>query len=243
MQSYAIGTAAIIPSGANPTPIQFAVLRDLSLDIAAEEKELNGQYQVGIDAFRGKVKFSGKAKYAWINGALLMAALPGATSATGTSQPAVNEAGVIPSTPFQITVSQSATFAENLGVRDLNTGKDLTVVASAPTTGQYSVAAGVYTFAAADVGHTVQISYRYTSASIGKTISFSNQVMGPGASYIVQGFSAATGAKTAGFKMYAARIPKLSVALKAEDWMENDIEFFAIQDPTTAKVIDLYVGE
>lgn len=66
----------------------------------------------------------------------------------------------IPTTPFQITASPiHGTFDSDLGVTNATTGVSLTKVAAGPVTGQYSVStAGLYTFAAADVGTSVNVS-------------------------------------------------------------------------------------
>lgn len=52
-------------------------------------------------------------------------------------------------------------WASDAGVTYVATGAALTAVASAPATGQYSVAAGVYTFAAGDAGKAVVVNYGY----------------------------------------------------------------------------------
>ena len=44
---------------------------------------------------------------------------------------------------------------------DAESGLPLTAVAGAPTAGQYAVAAGVYSFAPADAGASVSLSYGY----------------------------------------------------------------------------------
>src|SRR5581483_11374955 len=96
---------------------------------------------------------------------LLLSALgTGQTTSTGITALYDDATGAaIPATPYQITptVPSSGTWLADLGVVDIN-GNPYTRVASAPATGQYSVAAGVYTFAAADTGKTVYINFRYT---------------------------------------------------------------------------------
>lgn len=71
----------------------------------------------------------------------------------------------IPTTPYQYTVLQAGTFLSDGGVMFSTTSIPLTLVASSPTTGQYSVAAGVYTFAAADVGKGIAITYSFSLVS------------------------------------------------------------------------------
>ena len=52
-------------------------------------------------------------------------------------------------------------WVSDLGVTYAQSGAPLTAVVAAPTAGQYSVAAGVYSFAAADAGASVSLSYGY----------------------------------------------------------------------------------
>ena len=64
----------------------------------------------------------------------------------------------IPSTPYQIAVSYSGlTWAEDVAV-ELD-GVPATKVGGAPAAGQYAVAAGTYTFAAADAGKVASITW------------------------------------------------------------------------------------
>ncbi len=88
----------------------------------------------------------------------------------------LNEAGTIPTTPFQITVAGAATFLGDLGVTHL--GVPLTRVPSGPATGQYSVneATGVYTFAAADVGNVLAISYETAAVTTVGTYAVSESL-------------------------------------------------------------------
>jgi hypothetical protein len=54
---------------ANPTPLLFGVLQDVSVDISADVKELYGQNSFPEAVARGKTKIAGKAKFGRINGA------------------------------------------------------------------------------------------------------------------------------------------------------------------------------
>src|SRR6185437_14518894 len=111
------------------------------------------------------------------------AALTTGTGGTnpGGGYPVVNEADSIPVTPgpYTITVAGSANWLSDLGVVYTATGQPLQQVASGPTQGQYSVAAGVYTFAAADQGLAVLISYRQKVTS-GKLLKIQSHVQGYG---------------------------------------------------------------
>lgn len=243
MYNFGLGSVTLTPGGANPTPVQVAVLSDVAVDIGYDMKELRGQYQVPVDAARGPAKITGKAKNAAIFSSLLFAALGGAVAPVAGSKIGITgEAGVIPGTPFQITVAQSATWYEDLGVVDLTAGKQLTRVAAAPATGQYSVAAGVYTFAAADTAHNVAISYSYTAAAVGKTITLNNQPMGASTPYILSVYNT-YGTKSFGWRFPAVHIPKLNVGMKAEAYTEQDLDFLVVQDPASTKIMDIFVAE
>ncbi len=79
------------------------------------------------------------------------------------------EAATIPASgPYTIQASQSlGTFLADLGVVYASTGVALTLVPSAPAVGQYSVnATGLYTFAAADQGAAISLSYTHLPSDV-----------------------------------------------------------------------------
>src|SRR5258708_31721211 len=169
-------------NAANPTPILFGTLQDVSLDISGDVKMLYGQRQFPEAIARGKCKITGKAKYAWINSKQMNDLFFGQTLTAGMIKVQQNEAYSIPATPFQVTVAPpSGTYLNDAtrgdqGVRYAATGVPLTKVASGPTVGQYSVAVatGIYTFAAADTLASVLISYMYTPIATGNQINVTN---------------------------------------------------------------------
>lgn len=89
----------------------------------------------------------------------------------------VAENGTVPNLPgpYTITVTNSATFVADVKVT--KAGVPMTKVASAPAAGQYSVAAGVYTFNSADNSAAVVITYRYTLNPASYTITLPNLVV------------------------------------------------------------------
>lgn len=160
-------------------PIIFGALQDISLEFNGTNAELEGQYQIALLVARSKLKISGKAKMGYLSGPLFNSLYFGTTSSTGTVTLAAGEAHNIPATtPYTVTTTNSANFVADQGVVYAATGVPLTPVASGPTQGQYSVAAGVYTFAAGDQGAAVQISYTYTNATAGSTIVVANPLQG-----------------------------------------------------------------
>ncbi len=79
-----------------------------------------------------------------------------------------DEAGTIPASGlYQIKAAQEwGLWARDDGVKNASTGAALTKVTGTPATGQYSVAAGLYSFAAADAGSGVLISYSFIPATL-----------------------------------------------------------------------------
>lgn len=167
---------------ANPTPLLFGVMQDTEVDVKFENKLLHGQNQFPAAVGRGKGTVSGKAKWAEIYGGMLETIIFGQAASAGLTSATYDTVGaLIPTTPFTITptIPGSGTWNADFGVIDAATGRPMKRVASGPTTGQYSVAAGVYTFAAADTGKTVYISYRYTATStVAQKSTVVNQPMG-----------------------------------------------------------------
>ena len=173
-----------------------------------------------------------------------MASLGGASSAAGSKVGITGELFTVPTTPFQVTVANGATFYEDLGVIDLTTGKQMARGATATGTGVYAVntATGIYTFNTADASHNVSINYSYTGAAVGKTVSLNNTVMGQSTAFILAVYNV-YGGKGFGWRFPAVHLPKLGLALKAEAYTEQDLEFIVVQDTASAKVMDLYTHE
>lgn len=217
---------------ANPTPILVGVLQDVSVDISFDVKQMYGQNQFPVAVGRGKGKIDGKASMGQINGAMLNNLIFGQTVTSGQTLNYRDLTGsTIPSTPFTVTptVPSSGTWAADLGVLDSN-GVPLTRVASAPTTGQYSVSAGVYTFAAADTGKTVFISFQYsiTSAVAMKQI-ISNVGMGAAPTFRMDLTSGYAG-KSLSLSLYNCMSTKLTLATKQDDFMIPEFTFSAFAD-------------
>lgn len=240
LKSFGAGIVTFTPSIVNPTPVQIATLKDVSLDISFTEKELRGANVFPEDVARAGGKIAGKAKSGRINGGLLSLLLTGATQSTGRVIPVPNEIATIPTTPFTVTATQGANFDTDLGVIDLNTGLSMVRVASAPATGQYAVntTTGVYTFAAADTGHQVALRYLYKSTTLGTTLDYTNQLMGTAQTFEVTVFNSYAGGDH-GFRLYACTIPKLALAYKNEDYTDVDIDFSAFAN-TAGKVLSVY---
>jgi len=129
-----------------------------------------------------------------------------------------------------ITVTDAATFIQDLGVRYANTGLPLVNVPVQPTIGQYSfnISTGVYTFAIADEAADILNNYRYTE-STGNTLQMYNQPMGFGP---VIGFLLQEQYQnnSNGLWLPNVRVGKMDGATKLDDYFmqTSDFEAFAL---------------
>ncbi len=229
MLAFGSGNFYGISSAANSTPRKFATMQDVQFDLQFTTKQLYGQNQVAIDIRRGQAKFTGKAKFAQINGAMLNDLFFSQTATTGLLLSAVGEAGIVSATPFTVTVANAATFDTDLGVVYAATGTPLTRVASAPAQGQYSVAAGVYTFSSTDTGASVLIDYLYTAATGGTKVALSNQTMGTTPTFMGV-FSTTASGKSVTLKLNLCTSSKLSIQTKIEDYTIPELDFEVMAD-------------
>ncbi len=229
MLAFGSGNFYGISSAANSTPRKFATLQDVQFDLQFTTKQLYGQNQVALDIRRGQAKFTGKAKFAQISGAMLNDLFFSQTAATGLLLSAVGEAGTVSATPFTVTVANAATFDTDLGVVYAATGVPLTRVASAPAQGQYSVASGVYTFNASDTGVSVLIDYLFTAAAGGTKVALSNQTMGTTPTFMGV-FSTTASGKNVTLKLNLCTSSKLSLQTKIEDYTIPELDFEVMAD-------------
>ncbi|WP_044561270.1 hypothetical protein [Azospirillum sp. B4] len=233
MPQYSFGAGSLFgtPTGvANATPVQFGTLQSVSVDIDFTLKELYGQNQFPVSVARGQAKIQGKAKTGQIQGALFNSLFFGGTSTIGQQLVALNEAASVPaSTPYTVTVANSTGFQADQGVVFAATGVPLARVASAPATGQYSVSGGIYTFAAADTGAALLISYGYTSATGGTVTTISNQLQGVAPTFSCV-LTTPFGGQNFVLTLNACTSNKLQLATKQGDYMQPEFDFMAFAD-------------
>ena len=221
----------LVSSGGVNVPRKFGTLQDISVDFSFNLKELYGQLQFPVAIARGQGKIAGKAKNANFNANAFNDVFFGQTVTSGQALTIVGETATIPGTPYEVTVANAATFTEDLGVVYAATGVPLTRVAAGPATGEYSVAAGVYTFAAADTTLGVVIDYTYTptAPAVGKVITLNNQLVGTTPTFVGV-FNTHYNSKHLQLRLNACYSSKLSMASKIEDWMIPEFDFMASAD-------------
>lgn len=218
---------------ATPTPVVLGTMQDISLDLSVELKTLYGSKRYPIAVGQGKGKTEIKAKYAEIDGGILGSLFFGKTASAGVKAAVFDQAATIPATPFQLTIDPPATgtFVDDLGVFNATTGVQFTRVASSPATGEYAVdeSTGVYTFASADEGDSLKISYEYSDTTGGNVWTLTNETMGYTPSFTLLLQNGYDG-KNLVCKLNRCVSGKLSLPLKSDDFAIYDFEAEAFAD-------------
>jgi hypothetical protein len=229
------------------TPVNLGFVQEFSLDFDGDIKELFGQDQFAIDVARSTTKISGKMKGAVFSGLAMNTVFFGQSFSSGGVTWNVNEAASIPATPgpYTITVANAATFEDpsgDLGVLFTASGLPLKKVASAPTAGQYSVdeSTGVYTFAAADQGLAVKITYRSTVVP-GQTLDIDNTTIGTTPVFRMDYYTVRNNKKSI-IRMEACTGKKVMLAHKLTEFMMPDYEFGAFANAAN-KIGSIYYPE
>jgi len=228
---FVFGTGALI---ATPTPVKLGTLQDVGIDMKVDLKKLHGEKKFAVAVGQGKGEINIKAKYASVDmgaialftGSAIQAGIKGITQTTG----------VIPTTPFTLTASTmlgggGVQFVADAGCYFATDGVQLTRVASAPATGQYSLntATGVYTFAAADTGKTVVFDIEISRATIGQTINLTNDNMGltPKFSLILKN---SYDGNSLVLKLNSCTSSTFGLPMKNEDFAASDFDAQAMAD-------------
>lgn len=237
----ASGSAIAVPS-----PVQFGIVQDVTIDDSADVKELYGANQYPVDIGRGKAKLVIKCKQAQFSAQLFNSIYYGQTLVAGYAAVVADTVGTAVPTGAGATAvnvnavatgGASAIFAADLGVQDGN-GKPYTRVASSPTAGQYSLVTGVnssgatYQFSNQDVGNIVFINYQYTNAAspvAARNLTVNNIQMGSVPVFSAQFFSKRNG-HSLWRKFPACVATKLSMDFKNDDFSIPDFEFSAFAD-------------
>jgi hypothetical protein len=223
-----------------PSPVQFGIVQDVTIDDESEIKELYGANQYPVDIGRGKSKISIKCKQAQFSAALFNTVYYGQTLTAGYDAIYADTTGaVIPGTAGATSIHITPTaptggtsvFVADLGVSDTN-GVPYTRVASSPTAGQYSLSGSTYTFSSLNVGSTVFINYQYSNATNpagGSILTVNNIAMGQVPVFSCQFFNTRRG-QSIWRKFPACVATKLSMDFKNDDFSIPDFEISAFAD-------------
>lgn len=236
---FGFGRLYLVSSVANATPKRIADLKGVALDHATEVKSLVTENFYPVDATPAGGNITGKIDSADFSQELLRAAMPWLATATGGSKLAFEEQDTIPGTPYQLVVDHAADFQTDLGVYDVTSGVYLTKVASAPATGQYSVSAGTYTFAAADTGHIVRMTYRYNVTTTPDTLTASQHTAEKRSDYYSLYLTNGAGSTDeVGIYLPKVVLSGLPFAFKDKDFTSHELSFIALPD-STGKIMEI----
>jgi hypothetical protein len=216
---------------ANATPIAFGILQDTTFDFSFTTKPLMGQNQFAVFVARAEAKWTAKAKSGVLSGRLLNDIFFGQSLAGG--QTVLQPAEPHTASGTNVTVTNSATFVADEGMVYAGSLLPLIEVASSPTAGQYSVAAGVYSLSAADSGTSVLVSYTYSIAGSGQKIALTNQLLGttPYFSAVFRNRDARSGLFTT-WVFNRLTSSKLSIASKSSDYSIPEFDMEIMDDGT-----------
>lgn len=243
MSLYMFGSGTVIGRRTDVSPVApmfLGVLQDIEITFDQTLKELVGQQKLPVDIAPAQMKITGTAKFARLQASTLADMLYGdaVTTSSGLDMAVAENHTVPTATPWMVTVSNSAMFLEDFGVfyaTGANASKQLTPVTGAVSTGQYSVAAGVYTFSTGDNGLGVNIYYSWTVSTLNQ-ITGINHNMGFGPTFeLFANEKYTNNAGTVGtlnIKLNACRASKLQFPFKNVDYTIQNLDFQAFADQT-----------
>jgi hypothetical protein len=228
------GIAIVTRTDISPsTPINIGYAQSLALSWKGSTKDLFGQDQFPILSARSTIKTSGKLVAATDSGIAMNTMFFGQTFTTGGIIWNIGETPTI--TSHSATVANSATFDVDLGVTYVATSLPLTKVASPTAAGQYSEAAGVYTFFTSDSGATtgnIAITYSSTVTTPGQNIIIANKLIGFTPTFQLDYYTNVNqpAAKPVIYRIYSCISDSLADDFKLEDFALPTFDFSFFQN-------------
>lgn len=218
-----------------PLAINIGYVQEFSIELAGNTKELYGQNQFPLVAARSTIKATGKFKAAEVSGLAWNNAFFGQQTPTagngftsgGYSWNIDSTYTIGSTTALATTVTNSSLFDADLGVWYSTAGLPFQRVAGgSEAAGKYSVAAGVYTFAAADTAKGIKITYTTTTSS-GQSLIITNQPIGFTPTFQLDYYTSLNQPTAQPFavRLYQAIASKLGMAFKLEDFAMPEFEF------------------
>lgn len=235
MIKFGSGDAWLTPLTPNPTPVHLAHLKEASIDLDVDIKSLYGKGRFPIAHAGGEGKLEFKGKDAQVSSAAMNILMNGGGLTDGLIAITDVYAALVPDTPFSLTptVPDGGSFDADLGVRGAD-GFPWVRVASNPSAKQYAVntTTGAYTFAAANVGTPVYISFAHRKASADgamKRMKMSNITQGALAHFRLDYFTEYDG-KQFVFIMFSVAAGKFGMSFKSGDFSVPEFNLSAMED-------------
>jgi hypothetical protein len=224
---YLFGSGVLIGTPQGGSPINFGLAQEISLNLSVTTKSLYGQNNFPVAIGMGTRKMTGKAKLARISGQALGNLFFGIAPSVGVAQTQYGEAAAVPSSsPYTYTTTNHSTFVSDQGVIYASTGLPFKQVTSSPSTGQYTVSSGVYTFSSTDAGAAVLVSYIYNVSASGESFTVYSSPIGPAVTFSANLFATdPTTGKQFSMLLYNCISDKLSMGTKLEDFVLPELDF------------------
>lgn len=257
---YAIFTRKVDLSVADlapvePQPVRFGSLKGVTLNIDNELIYPSSTKRHHINVANGMRTVKGTARMAVIDSQVWHQFVfgieghrtqgPGDTPPNDGSEHVNKETATLapgPGLTFTVTPPNAGTFVQDLGVFDSDTGLQLVKLASPSAAGFYSVAAGVYTFNAADgaAGRKIEIRYLYSTLT-GYNLNVVNEQKGLAPTFVVILEGSYNGRKQT-IIMKRCASSAISLPLTLENFAIQDFEFEALADNTETVLSVNYEG-
>lgn len=257
MFNFGAGRARLIPAGGG-TAVELGVVQSASVELKVDLKELRGPYRYPIAVADGKGTASGKVMFMQLWPASLAAILSG-TQTTGASQAAIAETGTVATTTYLYALANGATYVVGSEIVTVIIGgttagssvggtpvfyvRGTTPAAATltnPTAGVYSISAsGSLTFAAGDVGNTVQVTYLYTPtvATANVSVALSQVGMNTAPTFQLTLIGVGKNIYTNQAQQFITQFnsclaPSLKMDFKLDDYTGLDVDYQAFIDAT-----------
>ncbi|MDD1679310.1 MAG: hypothetical protein LUO93_09055 [Methanomicrobiales archaeon] len=228
---YGIGFVSARPSGSNPTPVVFGLIKKMSAKMNQKIDMLYGSLKFPEEAAAGASTIEGSIDFHRVGSRTFAAILSGAAVTTGIKTGVNGENGQVATNTF--TVAHGANMYEDLGVFNTVTGLWMVRGSTASGAGIYAVneTTGVYTFNAADSNPLCKFYYSYTEAGVGETVTLTNDQMGTVPVFELAFFTQ-FGTRKRGLKLPAVVFEGLSLDFGSEEWMKASVNYHAMADST-----------
>lgn len=216
---------------ADPTPLQFGILQEVSVEFKSDLKKLFGQSQFPVAKARGKIDVTAKGKIASLDPLFFSQLYFGQPTSTGVNRPVYNESHA---PAASVAPAHTTTITDN-GVINGSTGLAMLKVPSSPTVGQYSFTpatsgptAAAYVFNASETAATVLLNYQWPDTS-GTTLAINNQLMGFAPEFQALLYSDFRASLFA-LQLNSCILGSLSIPTKQEDFWISDFDLDASTD-------------
>ncbi len=230
---FGFGTGVLtglrLDTAGTPSVVNLGAFQGVQIEFGGDTKMLYATGQYPLDTARGKVKISGKAKTANINGRMYNELFFGQTLSGGSTKFKWNELATLGTGAASYTVALVSTPMTDQGV--FQGRQQYIQVSASPTAGEYTFVAstGVYSFGTISAGLVLKFNYTWTATS-GYTITSDNPLMGTTPRFKVVLFDQmAHDTKQTVLTLFACVSNRLTFPTSIDDYVISDLDFDAFE--------------